>query len=214
MRALTSCLTLAQIFFPKGGGPPALIDFQLLKVFSPEFDCAYFPVMSTPSAWRRENDLALLNVYCESNDRQTIVILCLRAGLGCFISNHAILADDVLIKESGSDPNEYTWEVFLIQNQISIIFLYAAFIFLEPEVAKANANPEDKRKKDMVAQLCQSVKEAIEDWQCNTKAIKACLARKDGWRANAAQEAAELVPEKYCKGRDPSHYANYLASKK
>ena len=41
------------VLFPKSGGPPALIDFQLLKRFGPEYDAVYFYTMSTPAAWRR-----------------------------------------------------------------------------------------------------------------------------------------------------------------
>ena len=119
----------------------------------------------------------------------------------------------MFVVQSGSDPSEYSWEVFLVQTQMALTSLYTVFIFLEPEVAKANANPEDKRKKAMVELVCCSVKDSIEDWQCNRKAIDARLARKDGWRANAAAEAEAVVPEKYIKGRDPSFYAKYLASK-
>ena len=94
---------LENLFFKTDGSdevPVALIDFQLIAQNSPAWDPIYFLMNSVPSDWRAENELALLNDYY-----------------------------DALTATEKVDPSEYTWEIFLVECKISLIFCAVNPIF-------------------------------------------------------------------------------------
>lgn len=130
------CIGSENVFFPVSReGQPALIDFQLMKRMPAPFDGYYFLIMSVPSAWRQQHELELMNVFY-----------------------------DILVEQSGSDPEIYTWEQFCLEilvrllgfstttncggsldrfnvhstvdtlHQITIPFYVNAFVFLAPEM--------------------------------------------------------------------------------
>jgi len=181
------------LFFPKAGtGVPAFIDFQLLKHMAPEFDCFYFYTMSTQMEWRQAHDLELMNVYY-----------------------------DTLIKESGVNADEYTWDVFCLQMQFCVIFIMIAFVFLAPQIEESLLPDADQRKKDVCAAMCKRLKSLIDDWEADKmgpgSAIHAAIARSKAVPqpklSEWSQEAKTLVPSKYLHGRDPTFYTKYIASK-
>jgi hypothetical protein len=69
------------VFFPKDRmSTPCFIDFQLGRQHLAAYDCVYFYTTSVPEEFQRKHELQMLNLYY-----------------------------DILINESGSNPDEYTW---------------------------------------------------------------------------------------------------------
>eukprot|EP01052_Picozoa_sp_SAG31_P037663 SAG31_NODE_4901_length_2877_cov_1.289777_2_plen_362_part_00 len=181
------------IFFPKSRvGAPALIDFQLLKRFLPPFDAYYFMITSVPTEWRREYEVPLLNVFY-----------------------------DVFVEQSGSDPLEYTWELFILELQITVPFYVNAFLFLANDVnaqMDETAPGFDQRKKDLLWEMCERCKDTLQEWMCFDKMeelLQTMIDRKTAHEAKTlssawvAESVETWVPAKWREGRDPQHYVRW-----
>ena len=184
------------VFFPKSlKGPPALIDFQLMRKCPVGYDALYFANLSTPVEWRRANDLEMLNVFYD------------------------VLMDNAV----GADREELTWEAFCLHIQVAVCYLFVAFLFLTPSLAASvKAGDEgDPRKMEMTVKMCLRFKAMIEDWGCDQvgdgtpldEIVKRNKLDPVPKRADWVKDALYLIPEKYRNGRDPAHYQRYLEQK-
>ena len=198
------------IFFPVSReGVPALIDYQVLRKFMPAFDGYYFLIMSVSTEWRQENELELMNVFY-----------------------------DVLLEKSGTDSAKYTWEQFVIELQMCMPFFINVFLFLAPDI-HTQADPAspayDERKKELYNLLCRRSSSAMKEWGllgeegCMQRVLQAAVDREAAHDPVAAKKAAangddslpawlpqaveDWVPAKWRDGRDPAHYAKWLATK-
>ena len=95
-----------------GGGPPAFIDFQLMRRFCPAVDCIYFTLFSTTIEYRRKYELKFMNIYY-----------------------------DTLLESAGQTEEQLCWEVFCLEMQWSLIFFTTAFVFLTPDVCNTPPPP-------------------------------------------------------------------------